>query len=195
MKLDLDGFASSMLHPIKGYIDKTFAAFSDGNAKLSERIARLEAVAEKGYPEPLPGRDADPALMQRMVDVAVKAIPAAKDGVDGLGFDDLSVLHDGERGVTVRFTKGDKIKEFTFTIPTMIFRGVYKQETAYEQGDTVTWAGSCWVALKATTEKPGTGTEWQLAVKRGRDGKDLSESDEKRKSPVHVAFNKDAGNG
>lgn len=195
MNLDLDGLVSSVLQPIKGYIDKTFAAFSDGSAKLSERIARLEAVAEKGHPEPLPGRDADPALMQRMVDVAVKAIPPAKDGIDGLGFDDLSVHHDGERGVTLRFTNGDKIKEFAFTIPSMIFRGVYKQDAAYEQGDAVTWGGSCWVALKDTSNKPGTCDAWQLAVKRGRDGKDSSEPNDKSKSPVHVAFNKGAGNG
>ena len=32
-----------------------------------------------------------------------------------LGFDDLAVLHDGERGVLFRVTRGDQFKDFPIT--------------------------------------------------------------------------------
>ncbi len=48
--------------------------------------------------------------------------------------------------------------------------GTFKLDTAYEKGDACTYAGSLWVARENTTARPGTGPEWQLAVKRGKDG-------------------------
>lgn len=57
--------------------------------------------------------------------------------------------------------------------PRLKYAGVYKQGMAYSAGATVTWGGSLWIAKDTTTETPGDGaTAWQLAVKRGRDGKD-----------------------
>jgi hypothetical protein len=93
-------------------------------------------------------------------------------GVDGLGFDDLSVEYDGERTFTVRFQCGDRLKEFSFPAPTTIYRGIYKPETQYRAGDSVTYGGSQFIARVDTTERPETNGDWQLAVKRGRDGKD-----------------------
>jgi hypothetical protein len=96
-----------------------------------------------------------------------------KDGIDGLGFDDLSVLHDGERGVTFRFVKGDRVKEFALSIPAMIYKGVYLEGQTYVRGDVVTWGGSTWHTETDTTTKPGDGSkDYRLMVKRGRDGKD-----------------------
>lgn len=96
-----------------------------------------------------------------------------RDGQDGLGFDDLSVLHDGERGVTFRFLKGDHVKEFTVTVPALIYRGVYTEGKTYTKGDVGTWAGATWHCNEPTTLKPGEGTKaWTLMVKKGRDGKD-----------------------
>lgn len=94
------------------------------------------------------------------------------DGTDGLGFDDLDVAHDGERTITVRFTRGDVIKEFPIVIPTMIYRGVYKADQTYTRGDTVTWGGSLWHCNDNTADKPEGSKAWTLATKRGRDGKD-----------------------
>jgi len=97
-----------------------------------------------------------------------------RDGVDGLGFDDISVVPDGDRGFVIRFANGSKVKEFAFKMPVTIDRGVYKPEAAYEKGDGVTYGGSFWIAQKDSPEtKPGDGPGWRLAVKRGRDGKDL----------------------
>lgn len=110
-------------------------------------------------------------LMQRWID----RIPKPKDGEhgkDGLGFDDMRVEHDGERGFTLIFERGEQRKEFSFTLPVVLERGVYKSDRTYERGDAVTADGSYWIAQKdAPSGKPGQSPDWRLAVKKGRDGK------------------------
>jgi len=119
---------------------------------LRERVAVLETRAPVPGPAGAPGRD----------------------GIDGVGFDDLQVEHDGARAVTVKGVRGDVVKVLgTFTLPTPIYRGVWTEGRPYEPGDGVTWAGSEWHCLTTTTTKPGDGSKaWTLKVKRGRDGKD-----------------------
>lgn len=96
-----------------------------------------------------------------------------KDGRDGFGFDDLDVIRDGARGFVFRFARGSEVKQFPFTIPVLIYRGVFREGDEYQPGDTVTWAGSLWHCDEETKEKPGDGQKaWTLAAKRGRDGKD-----------------------
>lgn len=117
-------------------------------------------------------------LLQRCID----RIPAPKDGKDGIdgkdgangvGFEDMTVLHDGERTITLRFARGDVVKEFPIIIPAVIERGIYKQGTSYQRGDGVTFGGSYWIAQKDTNAKPGEqNADWRLAVKKGRDGRD-----------------------
>lgn len=96
-----------------------------------------------------------------------------RDGIDGLGFDDLEIEHDGERTVTLSFVQGERRKDFVLKMPVMLDRGVFKDGSNYERGDAVTWAGSIWIAQKDTGAKPGEGGDWRLAVKKGRDGKDV----------------------
>lgn len=103
----------------------------------------------------------------------VEAEPA-KPGKDGLGFDDLTFEHDGERGFVLRFVRGDVVKEFPFTVPVVLDRGVYREGQKYAAGDGVTWAGSYWIAQKETVSKPDSGGDFRLAVKRGRDGKEVT---------------------
>lgn len=123
---------------------------------LSEKLAVLEAREQPG---PM-GPAGDPGI-------------AGKDGRDGFGFDDFAVVHDGERGFTFRFTKGEQVKDFPFTVPVDIYRGVYVEGRTYERGDGATWGGSEWHCNETTTSKPGDGSKsWTLKVKRGRDGKD-----------------------
>ena len=96
-------------------------------------------------------------------------------GVDGIGFDDLSVEHDGERTVSLVFTKGERVKRFDLSLPVVIDRGVYKPDLDIRSGDGVTWGGSYWIAQKdAPAGRPGEPSSdgWRLAVKKGRDGKD-----------------------
>jgi hypothetical protein len=96
-------------------------------------------------------------------------------GPDGLGFDDLEVLYDGERGFTFRMAKGDQVKEFAFKVPMVLDRDVFKETNTYEKGDGVTFAGSFWIAQKdnpAGKPNDGSSKDWRLAVKRGRNGAD-----------------------
>lgn len=94
-------------------------------------------------------------------------------GADGLGFDDLAVEHDGARNFKFVMTKGEQRKEFAFSVPMMIYRGIYRDGQSYEHGDVATWGGSLWHCNEPTNEKPGDGSKaWSLAAKRGRDGRD-----------------------
>lgn len=96
-----------------------------------------------------------------------------KDGSDGFGFDDLDFEHDGARGFSFKFARGDKVKTFSFTVPAMIYRGVYAASGEYERGDVVTFGGSTWHCNDNTADKPdGLNKAWTLVVKKGRDGKD-----------------------
>lgn len=58
-------------------------------------------------------------------------------------------------------------------VPSMVYRGVFREGEEYSPGDTVTWGGSLWHCNELTKDKPLDGSKaWQLAAKRGRDGKD-----------------------
>lgn len=94
---------------------------------------------------------------------------------DGYGFDDMSCEYDGERRVTLRFTRGDQVKEFPIDFPVVLYRGVYKDNDPYKRGDSVTWGGSLYIAQEDTDKHPrdSKGTFWKLAVKAGRDGRNM----------------------
>lgn len=93
--------------------------------------------------------------------------------VDGvLGID---VSSTDERNFTVTVTRASgAVESKAFSIPAMIYRGVFKAGEAYQAGDTVTWGGSMWHCDQDSTDKPGeNGSKgWTLATKRGRDGRD-----------------------
>jgi hypothetical protein len=116
---------------------------------------------------------------------------AGKDGTDGVGFDDLDVLHDGERGVTFRFVKGDRVKDFPLTFPTPIYREIYVEGKTYQPGDVVTFGGSAWYCKRETTLKPGAvgpGPQskdfWTLMVKEGREGRVGRDGQDLHPTPV-----------
>lgn len=97
-------------------------------------------------------------------------------GPDGLGFDDMTMEHDGERGFKFVFARGSEKKEFAFTVPMMIYRGIYQEGRVYAKGDVTTWGGSMWHSdADNVTERPSdtAKTAWKLVVKRGRDGKEV----------------------
>ena len=100
-----------------------------------------------------------------------------RDGIDGkdgesLTLDDFDVTQVDERCLEFGFTKGDTTYSFEIEFPVAIYRGVYENEREYAKGDMVTWAGSLWHANEATASKPGSDGPWQLAAKKGRDGRD-----------------------
>jgi len=53
--------------------------------------------------------------------------------------------------------------------PKSAYRGVWSATEEYSPGDQATCAGSLWIASAENRGvKPGTGTGWKLAVKKGR---------------------------
>ena len=143
--------------------DGTSVTIEDFRGLFDAAYARFELETERRIMD----------TIQRTLD----RIPVPKDGkpgVDGLGFDDLDVVQTGERTLEVRFTQGERSKVYAFKFPWLLDRGVWKEATAYEPGDVVSWGGSSWIAQRDSTAKPGLpgGTDWRLSVKKGRDGKD-----------------------
>lgn len=121
------------------------------------------------------GRDVDMADVKRQIEEELASWPRPKDGADGLGFDDIEIEHDGERGLTIKFVRGDRVKTFgPFIVPVQIHRGVWVATKRYEYQDAVTWAGSQWVCMQPKAAgKPGdNGSGWLLVVKKGAQGPD-----------------------
>lgn len=97
--------------------------------------------------------------------------PQGPPGDTGMGFDEYGIDYDGERTFTHRWARGELRHESAFTVPMMIYRGVWTAGKLYSRGDAVTHGGSVWHANQATTIRPGDGPAWQLAVKHGRDAR------------------------
>ena len=71
----------------------------------------------------------------------------------------------------------DQIDELTRRIaeienkPVLRYLGVWEQQRQYNEQNVVTCEGGMWVCRTATRSRPGSDSTWQLAVKRGRNGK------------------------
>ncbi|EGZ7240204.1 phage portal protein, partial [Escherichia coli] len=74
--------------------------------------------------------------------------------VDGVA--DIDVSMTGERSFTVvvRQSSGQRTEK-TFSLPVMLYRGVFRAGETYHPGDTVTWGGSLWHCNSMTGDKPG----------------------------------------
>lgn len=57
-------------------------------------------------------------------------------------------------------------------LPIPLDQGVYRQGMHAVRGDGVTYGGQFYIAQRDTEAKPGESSDWRLAVRRGRDGKD-----------------------
>lgn len=59
--------------------------------------------------------------------------------------------------------------------PQLTYEGTWRPDHSYSAGTAITHRGSLWIATRATAHEPGGGPEsgWQLACKRGKDGRDL----------------------
>lgn len=129
--------------------------------------------------------DRDGALVATFTDGRTKSlgVVVGKNGTDGLPgkdgetftLDDFDIVpYDDGRTIKLCFTRGEAMHSFELAFPVVLDRGVFATERQYEKGDAVTWAGSLWIAQKDTSAKPDTADSgWRLAVKRGRDGKDV----------------------
>lgn len=92
------------------------------------------------------------------------------------GLADLALeVADDLRTVTLRHTLTDgHTVTRSVAIPAMVYRGVWRDGEAYAKGDTATRGGSAWVLMaEQQAGKPGDeNSGWQLAVKKGTDGRD-----------------------
>ena len=90
------------------------------------------------------------------------------DGRDGLGFEDVDFVYDDTGRAIAQFQRGDVVK--SIPLPGFVDRGIFREGEKYVRGDATTFGGNLWLAQEPTTEKPGEGKGWRLAVKKGRDG-------------------------
>lgn len=114
---------------------------------------------------------------QEVLQRAIDKMPIPKDGKDGtngrdaLDIEDLEGSIDGKR-LLLSFRRGQFKKDLSLPFPIFDDRGIYRSGESYSRLDGVTHGGSFWLAqVDNPTEKPGTGEQWRLAVKRGADGK------------------------
>jgi len=56
------------------------------------------------------------------------------------------------------------------------YRGVWQPSETYKKNNFCTQDGSVWICLRDTKGKPGQVLDWQLAVRKGRDGKDAAKA-------------------
>jgi hypothetical protein len=135
-------------------------------------------------PEPIvgpPGKDGEPGKPGERG-------PEGKDGRDGRDAVDGRDGRDGKDGIATRDELNalvqsevekrlmdlveKRVNEVISSIPIVTYKGVYSDGNEYAAGNTATYGGSLWHANVTTKEKPGTGSDWTLAVKKGRDGRD-----------------------
>lgn len=158
-------------------------------------VAEAVAKAVAAIPAPQNGVGLAGALIDRGGDLVVTLTDGAvvklgkvsgEPGLDGIGFDDLDVV-DGPTAFTLRFARGDQVKEWTLAKPTIAdcYRGVWR-EGGHKAGDLVTWGGSVWLAQRDTDVRPEGNDDWRLIVKRGRDGNDLRPQEPKPPAPVKL---------
>jgi hypothetical protein len=94
--------------------------------------------------------------------------------VDGVA--DVALVPDADnKTVNVVVTRTSGIKQtLEQRTPYMRYLGVFKKDSEYWEGDSVTLDGSVWVArVDKPTAEPGTtegADQWTLAVKRGKNG-------------------------
>lgn len=51
--------------------------------------------------------------------------------------------------------------------------GIWQADAVFRRHNSVTQDGSVWICVcEQTLQRPGDGSDWRLAVKRGKDGKD-----------------------
>ena len=162
-------------------------AIKQAVAPLVARIAQLESHGERDRAtagamlavHEVNGLRERVAVLETRAPVAGPAGAPGRDGVDGLGFDDLAAEYDGDRTFSIVMRRGDQVKTCgSFVLPFLKWVEVYTPGHEYTRGDAVTWNGSVWHCQSATRTRPETvdgAPFWKLIVKRGEKGRDARE--------------------
>lgn len=163
--LDVDGIvarrvdaAVAALPVPKDGADGRSVTLDEVRGILDVALAQWELAAERRMTD----------FLQRAVDL----IPKPRDGVDGMGFDDLVIEHDGERALSFVLRQGEREKRFDAHLAGVILdRGFWDRGREYKAGDGVTFHGCFWIAKRDTQVQPAPGDDWRRAVNKGRDAR------------------------
>lgn len=179
--LTVDDVAPLLAELVKSEVAELPVPKDGTSVALADVTAFLEAIGAK-WALDFERRAAD--VLQRAVD----RMPAAKDGRDAFDLDDIDMTQSEDgRTVTLAFRRGADVREKSFTVPVFSERGIFRPENQYLKGDGVTFGGSYFIAQKDAPGKPEDGAGgWRLAVKRGRDGRDLTDPAHKAPEPVRL---------
>ena len=136
------------------------------------------AAAEGRLAAILPGLEALGLVRERVASLEARPAvpgPVGPAGADGLGFDDLAVTFDGAHTLTLRFTAGERVKEFPITLPFLRDCGIHHEGRTLRAG-RCRHVGRLAVARREGDDKPAGprdlgGRPGVLAVKGGRDGR------------------------
>jgi hypothetical protein len=95
-----------------------------------------------------------------------------KDGRDGVGIEDAEAAVESGEAV-IRFMRDGKVaKEIRYPIPTLGHIGFWGPDKVAKAGDFTTHDGHLWWAKVKTSETPSyQSNDWQLAARKGADGK------------------------
>ncbi|WP_395406296.1 phage portal protein [Pseudoduganella sp. UC29_106] len=106
--------------------------------------------------------------------------------VDGVAGIEVQAPDERTCVVVIRQASGAEERK-EFTIPGVVDKGIFRDGEAYKRGDGVTFGGSWFLAQKdQPAGKPGESSDWRLAAKRGRDGKDAMPPAVKEVGPVRL---------
>lgn len=95
-----------------------------------------------------------------------------KDGRDGLSFDSVQGEYIAEKGYVLTLANQDRKTEIV--LPYMTHKGFWREGMQVKAADSITHDGALWIAKRDNTAKPcmENSEDWQLAARKGRDGKD-----------------------
>lgn len=140
----------------------------DGHLRIVLSDGQTKDVGKISGRDGEPGKDIDPVAVKAMIVEEVAKIPIPKDGKDGAGFPEMDTSEDEFGRPTLVWPNGKSVR-----LPSIIDRGVWRQDNTYLKWDGVSYGGSFFIAqVEHPTSTPETNSkEWRLAVKRGRDGR------------------------
>lgn len=184
----LDEVVPELLPAVLAVAEKAIAALpkpKDGNSVTAEDFRQLFEAEQAKWALDFERRAAD--VLQRAVDRMPKAVDGTP-GRDAFDLDDIELRQSADgRTITLGFRRGEDVREKSFVLDHPIYRGVHRDGEGYVKGDTVTWAGSAWIAEAKPSGKPGEADSgWRLAVKAGRAGRDLRPDAPVIREPVRL---------
>ena len=161
---------------------------ADGKDGRSVEPAEVEAIAERLVESRASQWELDfERRAHEQFQRAIDRMPKPTDGRNGFELEDLTISDDGDGLLTVSFKRGELVKSHSFRVYTVDDSGVFEEGRTYRRGNGVSFGGSFWIAQKDAPEgKPGTGSDWRLAVKKGRDGRDGILKQPKPEGPVKL---------